>query len=193
VDELLDPATWRAGLAELVGTFFLALAALIAGTPYAVALTLAAFVYAIGDISGCNLNPAVTIGLITVRRLSAWKGAYYIVAQLTGGLLAYLVAAASHRLAPSYASAPAVAEFLGVGFLVLTVVAVSHGYVPKSGNGIAIGAALAAGLVTSKGICNPAVAVTMGQLATPAVWAALLSGILFAALFRLYAPADELS
>jgi hypothetical protein len=37
-------------MAELVGTFFLTLAAMIAGTPYAVGLTLAAFVYAIGTI-----------------------------------------------------------------------------------------------------------------------------------------------
>jgi len=35
-------------------------AALLSGTPYAVGLTLAAFVYAIGDVSGSHINPAVT-------------------------------------------------------------------------------------------------------------------------------------
>jgi len=188
VSTIFELSTQRAVLAELVGTFFLTLAALISGTPYAVALTLTAFVYAIGDISGCNINPAVTIGLVTARRLPFWKGVYYIIAQIEGALLALLAAGRAGGLAPHYASAAPWGEFLGVGFLVLTVLAVSHDYVPQAGAGIAIGAALAAGLVASKGILNPAVAVAMGQALSPGVWATALGGILFAVLFRLYAP-----
>jgi aquaporin Z len=191
VSSIFDLNTQRAVLAELVGTFFLTLAALVSGTPYAVALTLTAFVYAIGDISGCNINPAVTIGLVTVRRLPFWKGLYYVVAQVEGALLALLVAGRVGGLAPHYAPTGPWGEFLGVGFLVLTVVSLSHGYVPKSGSGIAIGAALAAGLLTTKGILNPAVAVAMGQALSPGTWAAALGGVLFALLFRLYAPKDE--
>jgi len=44
---------------------------------------------------------------------------------------------------------------------VLTVVAVYEKNVPKAGSGVAIGAALAAGLLTTKGILNPAVAIAM--------------------------------
>ena len=65
---------YKATLAELVGTFFLALAALLSGSPFAVGLTLAAFVYAIGDISGCNINPAVTVGLLARRKLPVLWG-----------------------------------------------------------------------------------------------------------------------
>jgi aquaporin Z len=52
-------------LAELVGTFFLTLVALTVGPPvtaYAVGLTLLVFVYTIGGLSGCHINPAVCSG-----------------------------------------------------------------------------------------------------------------------------------
>ena len=72
----------------------------------------------------------------------------------------------------------------------LTVVAVSDKYVPQAGSGIAIGAALAAGLVTSKGIINPAIAIAMGQALTPGTWAPLVSAVVFTILYVLIAPKD---
>jgi len=78
--DLRTRQTLQAALAELVGTFSLALAALLAPTPstaLAVGLTLAAFVYALGDISGCNVNPAVTLGLVVTRRLPPVVGVLY--------------------------------------------------------------------------------------------------------------------
>ncbi len=75
MEDFRKPELHKAALAELIGTFFLTLAALISGSPFVVGLTLAAFVYAIGDISGCNINPAVTVALVTIRRLSPMKGA----------------------------------------------------------------------------------------------------------------------
>ena len=85
MDDLRKRQTWQAGLAELVGTLFLALAALLTPAPstaLAVGLTLAAFVYALGDISGCNVNPAVTLGLVVTRRLPPAVGVLYLAAQL---------------------------------------------------------------------------------------------------------------
>ncbi len=73
--------TGRALGTQVVGTCGLTLAALLSGTPYAVALTLAAFVYALGAISGCHLNPAVTVALLVARRLSVGRGALYVLAQ----------------------------------------------------------------------------------------------------------------
>ena len=153
--------------AELVGTGGLTLAALVSGTPYAVALTLAAFVYALGAISGCHLNPAVTVALV---------------ARLVAGQ------AGVGRLAAHYQAAPAALEFVGCGFLVLTVLAVAHDRAPAAAGGGAIGAALAAGLLMSRGVLNPAVAVAMGLALTPATWATLLSGGACAGLFRALAP-----
>ena len=151
MSDLLAPTlkALRAGLAELVGTFFLALAALATPAPdiaLAVGLTLAAFVYAIGDISGCNVNPAVTLGLVVTRRLPAAVGALYVVAQLAGaGLARTLAPAVLGAPLPRYAAAGAAGEFVGVGFLIVTVLAVSTKAVPKSGSGVAIGAALTVG------------------------------------------------
>ncbi len=175
--------------AELVGTGGLTLAALLSGTPYAVALTLAAFVYALGAISGCHLNPAVTVALVATRRLPVTRGALYVLAQVAGALLARLVAgqAGVGRLAAHYQAAPAALEFAGCGVLLLTVLAVAHDRAPAAAGGVAIGAALAAGLLMSRGVLNPAVA--MGLALTPATWATLLSGVACAGLFRALTPA----
>ncbi len=187
MEDFRNPELHKAALAELVGTFFLTLAALISGSPFVVGLTLAAFVYAIGDISGCNINPAVTVALMTVRRLSPMKGVYYIVVQIIGALLARLVAGLVGTLAPQYVAGNIFAEFFGVAFLIVIVISASGKLIPKAGSGIAIGAALAAGLVTSKGILNPAVAIAMGQGLTQGLWAPVLGGVVFALLAQLYA------
>ena len=183
-EDLKKAATYQAVLAELVGTGLLTLAALLAGTPYAVALILAALVYGLGPISGAKLNPAVTLGLLIARRQPMVKGVLYLVAQVAGALLAAKVAPSIGDLG-SYSAGRPVGEFVGGGLLVLTVVAVSDKWVPKAGGGVAIGAALGAGLLLSNGVLNPAVALAMGLGHSPALWAAALGGVAFAALFDL--------
>ncbi|GAA5646597.1 aquaporin Z [Vibrio proteolyticus] len=90
-------------LAEMFGTFWLVLggcgsAVLAAGFPdvgigflgvaLAFGLTVLTMAYAIGHISGCHLNPAVTIGLWAGGRFAAKEIAPYIIAQVAGGLIA---------------------------------------------------------------------------------------------------------
>jgi aquaporin Z len=105
-------------LAELLGTFWLVLggcgsAVLAASFPYdnpvanplglgflgvalAFGLTLLTMVYAIGHVSGCHINPAVSFGLWSGGRFPGSQLLPYIVAQVIGGFLAggliYLVA-----------------------------------------------------------------------------------------------------
>lgn len=89
--------------AEFLGTFWLVLggcgsAVLAAGFPnvgiglhgvsLAFGLTVLTMAYAIGHISGCHLNPAVSIGLWAGGRFPATKLAPYIVAQLLGAIAA---------------------------------------------------------------------------------------------------------
>ena len=62
--------------------------------------------------------------------------------------------------------------------------------VPKAGSGVAIGAALTAGLLITKGVLNPAVAISMGLVNSPATWATALSGIIFALLFKFFSQEE---
>ena len=187
--ELTAPATWRAVLAEVVGTFFLALAAFISGGPYAVALTLGIMVYILGRVSGARLNPAVTVGLVVARHLSVLRGGLYIVAEVAGALLARLLAQYVTPLPLQFTAANTLGELLGVGFLIVAVLAVTGGYVPQAASGLAIGGGLLAGLVTTKGILNPAIAFAMGQTTSApwALWAPIAGALLFAGIFRVLA------
>lgn len=97
--------------AEFIGTFWLVLggcgsAVLAAGFPelgigfvgvsLAFGLTVLTMAYAIGHISGCHLNPAVSVGLFMGGRFSSKELIPYIVAQvlggITGALILYLIA-----------------------------------------------------------------------------------------------------
>ncbi len=62
-----------------------------AGVSLAFGLTVLTMAYAIGHVSGCHLNPAVTIGLATARRFASRDVLPYIVAQLIGAWLAAMV------------------------------------------------------------------------------------------------------
>jgi len=59
-----------------------------AGVALAFGLTVLTMAYAIGHISGCHLNPAISIGLVVGKRFSASDLPAYIVAQVTGAIAA---------------------------------------------------------------------------------------------------------
>ncbi|RJO69885.1 AraC family transcriptional regulator [Nocardia panacis] len=116
VEELAENAPTpetKKWLAEALGTFVLVMCGVgtgvlaaqrvgALGTALAFGLTLLFLVYAIGPISGCHVNPAVTIGQLLLGRISALSAAGYIIAQLIGGLLAGLVLFALAKNLPSY-------------------------------------------------------------------------------------------
>src|ERR1700757_2353771 len=57
-----------------------------AGVALAFGLTVLTMAYAIGHISGCHLNPAVSVGLVVGRRFPAAELPAYVVAQVLGGI-----------------------------------------------------------------------------------------------------------
>ena len=93
-------------LAEFIGTFWLVFggcgSAVLAaafpilgigflGVSLAFGLTLLTMAYAIGHISGCHINPAVSIGLAVGRRFPASELPAYIGAQVIGGIFGAVV------------------------------------------------------------------------------------------------------
>lgn len=58
----------------------------VIATALAFGLVLLALVYAIGPISGCHVNPAVTIGFLVARRISLTDAVSYWVAQCAGAI-----------------------------------------------------------------------------------------------------------
>lgn len=112
-------------VAELVGTFWLVFggcgAAVLAaafphvgigllGVSLAFGLTVLTMAYAVGHISGCHLNPAVTVGLVTGSRFPARELVPYVLMQVLGGILGagllYVIASgkAGFSLAGGFAS-----------------------------------------------------------------------------------------
>jgi aquaporin Z len=102
---------WQRAAAELVGTFWLVLggcgSAVLAaafpgvgigllGVALAFGLTVLTMAFAIGHVSGCHLNPAVSVGLVVGGRFKASELPAYVVAQVVGGAVAagtlYLIA-----------------------------------------------------------------------------------------------------
>jgi aquaporin Z len=56
------------------------------GISFAFGLSVTAMAYAIGHISGCHINPAISIGMVIAGRMKIAEAAYYIVAQVLGAI-----------------------------------------------------------------------------------------------------------
>jgi aquaporin Z len=101
----------RRATAEFIGTFWLVLggcgSAVLAaafpgvgiglhGVSLAFGLTVLTMAYALGHVSGCHLNPAVTVGLVTAKRFPASEMLPYVIAQVAGAIagagVLYLIA-----------------------------------------------------------------------------------------------------
>jgi len=100
-------------LAELIGTFVLVFfgtgSAVVAGKSIGVLGIALAFgiavlvmVYAIGSISGCHINPAITVAMLVNGKIGSKDAAMYIVAQCIGAIIASAVLFAIMTGNPAY-------------------------------------------------------------------------------------------
>jgi glycerol uptake facilitator-like aquaporin len=188
-------------IAEFLGTFALAVTVSLSlsgklpvPTPVVAAVTLGVCVYTFGAISGTHINPAITIGLLSIGKVSVKDAVIYIVAQFAGGGLAMFV---SGWLAP-HAPLTVVdsgmvffAEAFGTFWLSVGVTSVVLGKAPGPAAGLTIGGSLLLGIIAtggaSNGVLNPAVALGIGSVSAVYLLAPIVGAAIAALLYRFIA------
>lgn len=181
-----------------------------AGVALAFGLTVLTMAYAIGHISGCHLNPAVSIGLFTGKRFPASDLAPYLIAQVAGGIggaaVLYVIARgkAGFDLAAGFASngyaehspggyslaACFVAEVVLTMFFLLIIMGATDKRAPQGFAPIAIGLGLTLihliGIPVTNLSVNPArstgPAIFVGGWAVAQLWMFWVAPILGAAI-----------
>ncbi len=203
----------KRSVAEFIGTFWLVLggcgSAVLAaafpnvgigllGVAFAFGLTVLTMAYAIGHISGCHLNPAVSVGLAVGGRFKASELPAYILSQVLGAILAagvlYFIASgkAGFDLAGGLASngygvhspggysfiAGLVTEIVMTGMFLIIILGATDKRAPKGFAPIAIGLGLTLIHLISIPVTNTSVnparstgpALIVGQWALAQLW-----------------------
>jgi aquaporin Z len=209
----------RRACAEAIGTFVLVFggvgSAVVAGdkignlgVAFAFGLSLLAMAYAVGPVSGCHINPAVTLGLVVARRIGLSEAVRYWIGQVVGaivaaGVLLAIVAArkggysagADGLGANGYGAhspggypwgAALVAEIVLTSFLVFTVLAATDRIASVAFAGIPIGLVLTlihlVGIPITNTSVNPArsigPAVFVGGWALGQLWLFIVAPLL---------------
>jgi aquaporin Z len=205
--------------AEAIGTFVLVFggvgSAVLAGdkignvgVSLAFGLSLLVMVYSIGPISGCHVNPAVTIGMLVARKIGVGDAAFYVIAQCMGAMIAsgfifLLASGAVPGYDPSITGMGAngfglhspgnfslfacfVGEAILTAFLVFTVLGATDVKAPVGFAGIAIGGVLAlihlVGIPLTNTSVNPArslgPAIVVGGWALQQLWLFVVAPLL---------------
>jgi aquaporin Z len=212
----------RIALAETTGTAVLVIGgvgtAVLAGkqvgnqgVALAFGLSLLVMVYAIGPISGCHINPAVTVGLAVAKKIKWADAPWYIVAQLIGAiagpLLIFIIAHGTRgfsavtsgfasngygRHSPGGYNIPSVAvsEILMTAIFLIVILSSFHRRFSVGFGGIAIGLTLTLVHLVSIQVDNTSVnparslgpALFQGHWALAELWAFIIFPIIGAAL-----------
>lgn len=182
-------------IAEGIGTFALTLAVLssintdlqLIPTPVIAGLVLGLFVYSIGSVSGCHINPAVTAGLWSIKKIGSKEAVGYILAQLLGALVAYAVVALIYvNVSLGFDSESLTvffAELFGMMLFTFGIAAVVYGKVSDVASGLVIGGSLLGGILIavqlgSAGILNPAVGLAVGTVSLSYILGSVVGAVL---------------
>lgn len=187
-------------IAEFIGTFIFAGAVIASsGQPLYVLFAFVGVVLAIGTISGGYANPALVVGAWVTRRMTGVRAIAYIVAQILGAMLAFVVLNAFVHAVPqaatAYSQAPELfkmaalpkghewfvflSEFVGMlifGFAAASAMRVGTKRLTAAftaGLGLFLGlmvAGSAAAYLSATAVLNPAVAVALQGISFTSVW-----------------------
>ena len=188
LEEISKPSFISAVALEFIGTFLLAAGIIISqGQPIGVMFILMPIVLIAGGVSGAHVNPLITIGAWATRRINTIKAIFYIIAQVLGAMVAFMLLNAfvsTQDTLQSYGQKPALftvnpipkdkeiltlaAEFIGSFIFAFSVATITsnkkNGNMAKAlgvGGGLYLAVLIAGSLATSIGssaIINPAVA-----------------------------------
>lgn len=192
-------------IAEFIGTFTLAfvvgaslLGTFAVVTPVLAALVLGTFVYTIGVISGSHINPAVTIGLWSIKKIESKEALYYVVSQFLGAYFALnslliLFPGKDISLLPTQSLEMLIAELFGMALFAFGIASVVYGKTPNHISGIVIGVSLLLGisisvLLGANGILNPAVALALNSFNLVYLFGPILGSVIG---FNLYKYLQE--
>lgn len=196
--------------AELFGTFMLVFAGLgtavlaggtvhAVGISFAFGLTLVAMIYTIGPVSGCHINPAVTLAMVLTKRIKIGEALGYMIVQVIGAIIGAGLVLAIAKGLPGFTPTPEnfgingygahspnqytlLAAFLTEAFftmlLVITVLGATDSKAPAGFAGLAIGLALTVTNLASIPVTNASInparsigpAVYVGGWAVQQLW-----------------------
>lgn len=200
-------------VAEFLGTAILAMVAMGAAKYFnftapwyvglAVGVTLAALVGVIGKVSGAHVNPAITLGLWTLRQIPGTTALAYIAVQLLGGLtaFAFMEYATNTEILNTGTSVidgrVFLAEMVGTAVFAFGVSAVVLQKIEGMQAAFTIGASLFIGVliasVVAPGFLNPAVALANNAFDRTTVIAPLIGSVLGMNIYSFFlAPVEGL-
>lgn len=117
------PRIWGALLGEMLGTMLLVMLLLTLGIqPMYLWMGLICIYAVIVGVSGANLNPLVTAGMMATRRMSAIRGVLYMLAQLLGAWVGLLLVNAFRLGSGSASELPMMTEVTGETFWAVALV-----------------------------------------------------------------------
>jgi aquaporin Z len=196
----IDTKNLKKYFAEYFGTFILTIVVIssLAGnfaisTAILAALTLLLFVYTIGGVSGCHLNPGVTLGIFSLKKIYAKQALAYLMTQLLGGATAFYIAEfleLSSTVKFSTENSALFGEFLGMLIFAFGISAVVHKAVDDELSGVVIGGSLLIGLAIASlfgagAFLNPAVMLGLGVSSAVYVFIDLLGAVSGFQLYKL--------
>ena len=118
------PQIYGAILGEIIGTMLLMMTIICLGmtNPLYIWFAMTAITIAVFGLSGANLNPLITVGMMATRRMSAIRGVLYILAQIVGAWLGMTLTAGFKTWSESTIDMPAMAEVADGNFWKVAVI-----------------------------------------------------------------------